>query len=293
MTGKTHREIAIATSITTAAVSFAVTRNVFLPAFGTILIPMLWIPGSTAGGYLPDIDKKKTTAYRWFRKYHLFFYLFIALSLLVLPWTLSAVFLVTFLALELMIIKSVHRRETHSLLFFAVLTFAFYFFSTLFQTIHHFIYVIVFNLLAGIVLGALTHAIADMFNPKNVHLLFPVETIFASKDRPRYVIPRLGKIITGSPDEDAFKMRWIAVCATVLIAAIGLTILTYVGVDTMLLTEMLIILAAIVALGLLWRFVTGTIKMILTVIVVLLIIWFLASNLLPGFIHMSFLRSVF
>jgi len=293
MTGTTHREVALATSLAVGVSHLALTQSIFTPTLGTVLVPMLWIPMSAAGGYLPDIDKKNTTAYKWFRKYHWFFYLFIALSLFVLPWYLAAGFLVTFLVFEVMVLKSVHRRETHSLLFLASLTGVFYFLSTLLQPLHYFAYIVVFNLLLGLILGALTHAFADMFNKRRVHFLFPLETILASKDRPRFILPHLGKIVTGTADELSFKIRWFLVCGIATLALVVPSIISFIGVNVMLLSEVVIIIAVIVVIGMLWKFITGTIKIALTLIVALVIAYLLVVNLLPGFEHLNFLRSIF
>ena len=166
MTGTTHREVALATSLAIGVSHLALTQTFATPIFGTVFIPMLWVPLSAIGGYFPDIDKKNTTAYRWFKKYHLLFYLLIAASLFVLPWYLSAVFLIMFLGFELMVLKSTHRKETHSLIFHIALIGVFYFISTLLQPVHNFMYILIFNLLLGFIVGSLTHPFADKFNIK-------------------------------------------------------------------------------------------------------------------------------
>lgn len=293
MTGVTHREVALATSLTVGVSHAAVSHGLTIPFFDTTLIPLLWIPLSAAGGYLPDIDKKNTVAFKWFRKYHLIFYVFIALSLFVLPWYQSLFFLLSFLVFELMVLKSVHRRETHSLVFFLALCGIFYFFSTLFQVLHIFVYIVIFNLTIGLVIGSITHSFADMFNKRRVHFLFPLETIFASKDRPRFIIPHFGKIVTGSQEEFLFKIRWFIICG-VIVFLFGLpSILSLLGVNVMLLTEVLIVITAIVVIMMMWRFITGTIKIALTMIFALFIAYLLIVNLLPGFEHLRFLGGIF
>ena len=293
MTGKTHREVALATSIAIGVSHLALTQTLTTPVLGTVLIPLLWVPLSVAGGYFPDIDKKNATAYRWFKKYHLFFYVTIHASLLILPWYLTAGFLLAFLGFELLVLYSTHRRETHSIIFHAVLIGVFYFLSTLFQPLHPYAYIFVFNILLGFVIGSLTHPIADKFNIKYVHLFFPVETIFASKDRPRQVLPNWGKIITGSMDEDIFKRRWFVLCG-VAVAGLGIpALLSFIGVEIMLLTEVIFISAIAAAVILLWRFVNSITKKILASVVACIIIWTLITHLIHNLEHLNFIGSIF
>ena len=61
----------------------------------------------------------------------------------------------------------------------------------------------------------------------------------------------------------------------------------------MMFTQLTIIIAAVVAVALLWKIVTKTIKMIMAVAIALVIAYFLIVNLVPGFGHLNFLRSIF
>ena len=293
MTGTTHREVALASAFAISVSHLAVTQALTTPLFGITLVPLLWVPLSAFGGYFPDIDKKNTTAHRWFRKYHLLFYAFIAFSLFVLPWHLSAWFLVTFLCFELMVLKSTHRRETHSLIFHAALIGVFYFFSTLLYPIHFYLQIFIFNLLIGFVIGSLTHIIADKSNIKYVHILFPLEMIFASKDRPRFLLPNWGKIVTGTIEESAFKMKWFIFCG-VITAGLGLpSLFSFIGVEIMLLSEIIVIIAVLVVFVLLWRFIPRYVRMVLAVILAAFIVWILVSAIFPNLGHLNFIRSIF
>ena len=293
MLGKTHREVALATSLAIGVTHLAVTQSFVTTLPGAVIVPFLWIPLSAPGGYLPDIDKKNTTANKWFRKYHLFFYLFIAVSLFIFPWYLAAIFLVTFFAFEMMVIKSVHRRETHSLFFFAALTGVFYFLSRLLQPVHDFAFIFFFNLLFGLFIGALTHSFADMFNKKQVHFMFPLEILLSDKDRPKFILPHWGTIITGTPAEKIFKLKWFMFCGIITVSIAVPSLLSFTGVEIMLLSEAIIVISLICVTIILWKILSVTVRKIFIVLIIFLIVYFLVTALLPGMGHLNFLRSIF
>jgi membrane-bound metal-dependent hydrolase YbcI (DUF457 family) len=260
---------------------------------GVTLVPLLWIPLSAFGGYLPEIDKKKTTAHRWFKKYHFFFYIVIALSLFAIPWYYSLGFLVVFAGFELMVLNSVHRRETHSLLFHVCLIGIFYFISTLVHPLHLYAEIFVFNLLLGFAVGSLSHILADKFNIKYVHLLFPLEMILASKDRPRAVIPNFGKIVTGSDGETFFKVRWFMICGAVT-AGLGVpSLLAFTGIEIMLLSEVIVIFSYIIILLILWSFIPKAVRIVLISLASVVFLLALVSYVFPNLEYLNLIRSIF
>ena len=278
MTAATHRDIALATTVSIAIAHFAIARTVSTEFMGTFLIPVLWIPLSIIGGLLPDIDKKNTTAHRFFKKYRFVFYLVIGASLLVLPWHVVVIFLLSFLFFELLILKSKHRRETHSLLFLFLLTGVLFLFSTLFSVVHVEAQVVVFNILFGIVVGALTHDIADMYNVRKIHFLYPIELILS-----RFLLPSLGNVIAGTPAENLFRIRWIIACIGVCALMVAKLLLPYLGVDYVLETNMVIVLAAIIVAAVMWKLVIKAIRMIFVIGFALVILWFIIQKIAPTF----------
>ena len=96
MTGHTHKGLALSTAVAVSIIHFATTQSLVTVIFDTAIIPLLMIPMSSVGGYLPDIDKKNTVAFKWYKKYHWFFYILIVATLFILPWYISLSFLVIF-----------------------------------------------------------------------------------------------------------------------------------------------------------------------------------------------------
>ena len=233
MTGNTHKKVALITCSAVAATTMAVTLSPMIvihpqiPAF----IPLLWIPLAIPGGLVPDLDEPQSKASRWFRKVFLFTTPALCVLLLIALFrnmhsivVFSAIgSLVLTAAIRFISSYTQHRRETHSLFFLAILLAASYALAWSMVAIHPWLTLITWNLGIGFTLGAFSHMLADNFNIKTQHWLYPIEHITRNTKtgKLRFCIPTIFKIRTGSPAEQAFNKVYPVAVAIICVIIIG------------------------------------------------------------------------
>jgi membrane-bound metal-dependent hydrolase YbcI (DUF457 family) len=121
--------------------------------------------------------------------------------------------------------KCEHRRESHSLLFIGLIVLAGIFTGTALAPYNIWLGRISMNIIFGMALGVYSHPLADSFNVKKSHWLYPLEMILGKlfkkkvrvkgkiRTKPIFIIPNFGtKIKTSTSGEAAFyKVAPIAV----------------------------------------------------------------------------------
>jgi membrane-bound metal-dependent hydrolase YbcI (DUF457 family) len=203
MLGKSHIVFGTAAAASLAVYECVAHNNLIIGTECGYLIPMLWIPLAPVGSLLPDIDKEGSRIRRAYDKSSLF--LFTASLLLLLVTRRASVLIVVFtVGISVILTRRVeHRRETHSLLFILLLTLAMFALRNSLSAMF-WISTAVFNLMMGLVLGAISHIILDNFNYKRMHIFFPLEIVLQrmmKRRKPVYIIPTIIHVTTGTPGE--------------------------------------------------------------------------------------------
>ena len=233
MTGKTHKNVALITTVAAAATTMAITLEPLTVMHARVpaLIPFLWIPLSMAGGLSPDLDEPQAKASRWFRRVYRFTTpILVVLFLVALFRNMHSIVLIgAFLTLVLttavrfLAVYTQHRRETHSLFFLVILITISYTLAWTLSTVHPWLTLIAWNLGIGFTIGAFSHLLIDSFNIKPGHWLYPIEYLLRDKKtgRLRFFIPTLFKIRTGGQEEQIFNKVYPVVVVIICLAIIG------------------------------------------------------------------------
>lgn len=232
MTGKSHKKIALNMATCISIIVMIITFDVVININSFILVPILWLPLSIAGGYAADIDKGRTTA----RKYaNQIFKIFLVISLFLLviflffTRNIKSVGLLLLADLIVILIYTsikfmVHRRETHSILFIFLCYCVIYLCTINSLLYSKFLGVVVFNLGVGFCIGTFSHIFIDQFNDTPTHVLYPLEIILQKlrhKDNPVYIFKALKLVTTSSALEAKFIRKvktkmWLIVILTLI-----------------------------------------------------------------------------